>query len=310
MRAAVTHFDGDPLVIDFWLLLYEKYWRGEVHKVYADVCYDPGLVTPDLLEREKKSFKRFKEINVEFIPEVHPPEWSNPRLIKKVKEEMLFLIESDGWLFGKGIVDKYCIPVETNVCDMVCSPYRLFPEAYDELLGYSGFMRNMMFIKTDYLRSVELDFYPRNVEGQDFDCFGYISLQLAKKKPRMLGIPTNFVEDPQANDLRNYPWIHIRQMNSSILGFGNAGSGIFKGFREGNETKIQEVRGEAMANVTMMWMYYKAVAMRYLMIYALRDFSPFAEEYKKTLKKVIDSLGMDWDKVQGIVTLYRTLMNV
>ena len=105
-RCAITHFDGDPICLDFWLLLYEKYWKGEVDTIYADVCYDPTLVTPDLLGRQQKSLERFPEIKVEFIPEVHPPEWSNPRLVKQTTEDNILLIESDGWIFGKGEVDK------------------------------------------------------------------------------------------------------------------------------------------------------------------------------------------------------------
>ncbi len=312
-RCAITHFDGDPFILDFWLLLYKKYWKGEVNTVYTDVCYDPSIVTPDLVERQKTSLARFPEIKAEFIPQVHAPEYSNPILINKATEDDVLLIESDGWIFGRGVVDKYFKEIEENKVDIVAGNYQLLPEVTDVVLGYAGFMRNFFFINGELLWSLDLDLCPRHINdlgGFDVDCFGYISYQLALKKPRVLYIPCNFVQDPQTEDLVTNPWLHIRQMNSSFLGFGNAGNGIFKGFMDGDETKIAQIRNEVTGNPHAIWLYRKVCAMRLLMIYVLCDLSPFAEKYKQTIKKVVFDLGLDWDKVQGLVTYYRTVMKV
>jgi len=313
MRIAITHFDGDPFVLDFWLYLYQRFWRGEVDTVMADVCYDPQLVPDSVIESQKISCGRFPEIEVKWIPNCQVPEQSNVELIKKVKKGFLVLVESDCWIFGKGIIKQYFKYIEEDSHDIVCGNYRLWPENVDNILGYAGFMRNLFFARKKLFEIIDLDFFPRcSPDGLSLDCFGWISYQLARMKPRVLYIPNNFVVDNQnPGEFIQNKWLHIRQMNSSILGFGNCG--IYRGFATGDEKKIAKVKKEVIGSEPAEWQYYKAIAMRLLMLGVLpekKELEEYRKNYLETIKLVMVQLGLDQGKIAKFKAFYRAVMEV
>ncbi len=300
MRACITHFDGDPLVLDFWLMLYRKFWRGEVDTIYAKVCYFPEIITPEIIEQEKKSFSEFPEIKVEWQNHPQVPEISNGELIKKSTEDHLMLLESDGWIFGKGLVDKHFKIVEGDM-DIVAGNYKLLGDVDEINLGYSGFMRNFFFCKTSVLKSIDLDFMPKQIPGKpDLDCFGWICLQLAQKKVKVHYISTNMVDEEPAPAMSiDSQWLHIRHFNSSLLGFGNYGD-IFKGFKEDDRASIEKVRGNTIGSPTAEWMYCKAIAFRFLMMGVMKPKGAFYDEYQHVLFKVISELQLDMGRIYTI----------
>jgi hypothetical protein len=97
--AAVVHFDGDPVVINFWLLIYSKFWRGEVNKIYCN-CYSDSET--DSILREL--FGNYPEIEVIWLSVKQTPEMTNNQLIPKVKEDLVFLTEEDNFILEKGLV--------------------------------------------------------------------------------------------------------------------------------------------------------------------------------------------------------------
>jgi hypothetical protein len=158
-RAVVTHFDGDPFTINAWLVLYEKYWRGECDTVYATIYYNPKVVPAEVINYNKNLLGDFPEINVTIDKNPGPPEKGNQDSLKKVKEDYIGLIESDGLIYAKGVVDQCFRLLENEGQDVVAPHWRLIIDPYmNGDLHSKGFMRCFMFIKKSILDQTDLDF--------------------------------------------------------------------------------------------------------------------------------------------------------
>src|ERR1035437_10279693 len=177
MTAAVVHFDGDPVVINAWLKVYDI-WRGEVDKVYCN-CY----FTPETEIILTELFANYSEITVNYLTNKQLPETTNNQLLPKIEEEFVMLTEEDTFIFEKGFVAS-CFE-QLHTMDIVAPEYAILPPTAWEEYG-RGWMRSMFFIKNSLLNQIEIDFLPRKSEYGDLDCFGYVCLQLAKLKPDVI----------------------------------------------------------------------------------------------------------------------------
>jgi hypothetical protein len=327
MRTAITHFDGDPFVLDFWLKLYDKYWRGEVTKIIADVCYDPETVTEEALIFQKELLAKFPEIEVVWIDKAQVPEISNNNLIPKVADGNILLIESDGFIFGRGIVDACFKKIEEEGFDMVASEYSIIPSELQGAVEARGYMRNFMFIRAKLLHSVAIDFLPQhlnrgikiaglteNLDGEyDTDCFGWVALQIAALKPNVFWVPPNYMsrtEKFSTDRYLNYKWVHIRQFNSSVLGFGSPN---FKRFKNNDKKNIKHLSNVAKDHDEAQWQFIKAVAFRLIMLDTFQyvDKIPdFYLQYAKVITKVIESCKLPMVEIAELKGYYRGMMMV
>lgn len=327
MRTAVTHFDGDPFVTEFWLRLYEKYWRGEVNKIYTDICYNPELVPEPIIEYQRKLFLKYPEITTRWQPSKQIPEISNNQLIPQAEGEVIFLIESDGFIFKKGVVDDCCKKIESGGYDLCSAPFSLIPSGLSEAIQSKGHMRCFMFLNRKLLDQIEIDLMPRklrrgdkikgftdNLDREyDLDCFGWMSLQLTCLKPNTLWTNANLCEPDfwdKSERYENYGWVHVRQMNSSALGYGCK---FFEGFIKKDKKVMKEMKKALQGGPAAEWQYIKACAFRLLMLETFPDKEEiwmYYKEYKNTIFEIMEKFKIDFAKVQEIKGYFKGLMRL
>ena len=327
MRTVITHFDGDPFVAEFWLRLYEKYWRGEVNKIYTDICFDPELVPEPIIEYQKKLFLKYPEITTRWQPSPQVPEISNNQLIPQAEGETIMLTESDGFIFRSGVVDSCFKKIEEGGYDLCSAPFFIIPGGLSEALGTRGHMRCFLFVKKELLNKIEIDLMPRHLargikingltdfldKEYDTDCFGWVSVQLAALKPNTFWTEANLCEPDfwdKSERYRDYGWVHVRQMNSSVLGFGCK---FFKGFAQKEKKIIKEMRMALSGGKPAEWQYVKACAFRLLMLETFSDkeeIGDYYNTYRNVILDVISTLKVDFAKIPAMKGYFKGLMEI
>ena len=330
MNIIITHFDGDPFLLNFWLTLYEKYWRGEADRIYLSLFYNPKVIPAPVIDYDLKRLDAFKEIEVFQQPRWEIPEFSNQLLYSKAKADKVGFVESDGFIFGPGFVkrnfdllDKY---------DIVAPQYDLikYPFVRGDL-GVMGFMRCFFFAKKSLLDKVEMDFMPKDfpvnsklpifeqptTERINLDCFGWVSMQLATLHPKILYIPANVSHSDtieKSNQYEGNQYIHVRQMMSSALGLGGGEYGFWT--NSANEAILEKVFtlfNEHLPDGPAEFIYMKAVAFRLLFYEMLFDKSvlgTFADDYLRVLEMVIDWYAMPKEKIYELKGFFKGIMKI
>jgi len=328
-RAVVTHFDGDPFTINAWLILYDKYWRGECDKVYLTMYYNPDVVPEIVIDYCKRLLADYPEIVADILGEHKPPEVGNQRTLKKVTEDYIGLIESDGYIYGKGMVDQCFRLLENEGQDIVAPPWYLIDEPYfNGDLSSKGFMRCFTFVKKSILDKTDLDFMPRTIPANtkitdkystgkdiDLDCFGWLSWQLLLLTNKITMTPGNVLgPDNILCPYSNFKWVHVRQMSSSAIGMGG---GEFALWAKGNDqeiiNRVLKLFDGDFPEGPAEFTHIKAVAFKLLfydMLVSKQTLGDFANDYRQMLEAVIDYYNLPREKIYEIKGFYKGLFNI
>lgn len=320
----ITHFCGDPYLTLFWTRMYKKYWLGETSSFRALIAFNSEYVNSEIINIQLEALNSIP--NSTIIEQYGPmiPEVSNPLMIKDTTEDVCFLIETDGYVFGSRFVSNMINDVENNQCDVYASKYALI-DYRNAPNGHVGFMRNVFVCKTNILHQTDLNFLPVRVEAgtvtnghtfthsQDFDCFGWMSYQIAtltnniKKIGNVNCLEENEMYRPQPK-YKQFPYMHIRQMNSSNLGFTTP---TFKKLRDADPEEISNLR-IATNNISGKWQWEKACAFRLLFIEVIGVdgvLNSFSKDYKDVIERTIQYLEIDRDKIEFMKNYYKGILN-
>lgn len=328
-RAVVTHFDGDPFTLNAWLTMYEKYWRGECDRVYMTLCYNPDVVPDEVVTFNRNLLNDYKEIEAEILGIHKPPEWGNQRTLKKIKEDYVGLIESDGFIYARGIVDQCFKLMENEGQDIVAPPWYLIDEPYfNGDLGSKGFMRCFTFVKKALLDQTDCDFMPRTIPantritekystGKDvaLDCFGWLSWQLLLLTRKITMTPTNVLgPDNIMAPYSNFKWVHVRQMSSSAIGMGGAEFGLWQKGEDGEIlNRVMRLIDGDFPEGPAEFTHIKAVAFKLLfydMLVSKPTLGNFASDYRQMLEAVIDYYNLPRERIYEIKGFYKGLFNI
>lgn len=330
MRAIITHFDGDPFTLNFWLMLYDKYWRGEVDRIYMTVTHDEVHVHSAIVAYNKKRLAAYPEIHVTYIDHHIYPEQANQLSYKNVTEEQVGFIESDGFVFGKGVVDQ-CFRLLDQGQDIVAPKWELISDPYVKAtFGHQGFMRCFFFSKKSLLDKTDMDFMPRHMNASetmpntslrtsyamDLDCFGWMSLQLAFLEPKITFVPANVVHPASVLDPNrywNFPWLHVRQMSSSALGLGGDEYYLWKDNAPELQKRIMRLFNGDFPNGPAEFTYIKAIAFKLLicdMIGEVPELRDVTKSYLMVLHAVMAVYALPKDRIYEIKGFYRGLFRL
>jgi len=328
-RAIVTHFDGDPFTLNAWLTLYQKYWRGECDKIYMTIYCNPEVVPEVVVNFNKTLIADFPEIKADIVSEKTYPELANQKTLKTVTEDYVGLIESDGFIYGKGVVDQCFRLLENEGQDIVAPPWYLIDEPYfNGDLSSKGFMRCFTFVKKSLLDKTDLDFMPRTIpagtqitekyatqKDVSLDCFGWMSWQLLLLTRKITSTPTNILgPDNILSPYSNFKWVHVRQMSSSALGLGGGEYGLWsKGDDKEILNRVLKLFDEDFPGGPAEFTHIKAVAFKLLfwdMLTSKQTLGDFAQDYRQILEAVIDYYNMPKDKIYEIKGFYKGLFNI
>ncbi len=332
MRSIITHFDGDPFLLNFWLLLYGKYWCGECDKIYVTICHDDIKLSPAIRDFNLRLLAKYPEIQVESIPYSTPPEMGNQFSYKTSSKDdgLVGFIESDGFVFTRGLVDQ-CFRLLEQDQDIVCPHWTLIDEPYVwSEFHHKGFMRCFFFSKRSLLDKIDMDFMPKNMKRGDIlpnsairidhdmpmDCFGWISLQLAMLAPKITFVPANVANPDTIMNAAQYDqwaWCHIRQMSSSALGFGGDEYYLWKDNVPELHKRIMRLFNEGFPGGPAEFTYAKAIAFKLLFYDVMVDkagIEDVAHDYLTVLHAVADIYNIPKGMIYEMKGFYRGLMKV
>lgn len=252
-RAAILPYPGDPFLLNYWLKFFDEVWSEDIDRLY--------IVLNSPIEEPVRAFIRSlcdirpKIRLFEFLSQIdHGPAIDFG--LEQVDEELVMLIEDDGFIFKKGIVDEAFGYLESGLYDIVgskrgsCS-FEILQKAKEVYnLDYEGegdqgcnFWPNFFFSSKELLLRTDRNFGARawkkgeqieslgltvTEELANGDTFVNTSLQLRamvpesriKYLPQYHGHPDDLEHHQRGKYLFDgqAPWTHVGSLSSGISG--------------------------------------------------------------------------------------------
>lgn len=244
-RAAFISAGGDPFILLLSYKLFKERWYDEVDKLY--ICYNTSI------NQELVPFveQRLKDPKVEFIYVPQALSYGLPinKCLEKCSEDLIMLLEDDGYIYQRGVVGKHFKYIEGGEFDVIGSPrFSCALEVADAMkvkynLDYSGegdkgpnFWPNFFFCKRSDLLKTDLDFAPKMFPKGEYvkeldltpetdlhnDTFVWTGIQMRflglrfKEVPQHKASPTE-LEDKQFGinnwKERPYGWLHAGSLS-------------------------------------------------------------------------------------------------
>ena len=250
-RAALVTCGGDPFLALMMLKLFER-WQDEVDKLY--ICFNADL---DINVANYVKSRYDKNEKTEFIYVDHGLGFGIPfnKCLEAGEEELILLLEDDGFIYEKGLVDRMFKKIEGGAVDAIGSPRfsctdgiaKRTKERY--ALDYSGsgdkgpnFWPNFFFVKREDLMKTDLDFAGKgwakgekikelDLTVEDTECgdpFVWMCIQLRAMGLRFLDVGQRHAMPTEIEDIKtkafNYEhgyfgWIHGGSLSSGWNGF-------------------------------------------------------------------------------------------
>lgn len=251
-RAAILPYPGDPFLLTYWLHLFDKVWGQYVDKLYI---YLNSPVEATIIDYIKDLCAKHPKINLQY--ENHQIEHGEAinRTLDIVQEDLIMLVEDDGFIFKPGIVQTCFNYIESGHYDIVggkrgsCG-FELLEQAKKRWgLNYEGlgdqgpnfwpcffFCRKELLLKTDRNFGSRLWKAGEYCEPLEFtvtsdqcgDTFVNTSLQLRNliPKERIICIPQYHGSPDDIEHYYNHQflfdgisqWCHVGSLSSGIGG--------------------------------------------------------------------------------------------
>lgn len=116
-RAAILPYPGDPFLLLYWLHFYDTVWGKEIDKLY--IYLNSPIEQPVVDFIKKLCLER--NINLQYLPHMGDHGPAITRTLDIVEEDLVMLVEDDGFIFKPGIVDFCFSQLESGEYDIVGS---------------------------------------------------------------------------------------------------------------------------------------------------------------------------------------------
>lgn len=326
-RAVLVSSSGDPFLDQFVFKLFKERFYDEVDKFYINVNNHnqiPSQVIGESLSRLAQDPK------VHII--YHPNGIGNgapiTEMVKIIKEDLVMLLENDGFIFESGSVSKCFQQIESDLTDMVGSLRYAHGEIAEAAkvkynLDYSGygdvgpwFWPNFFFCKREDLLKTDMDFGSHRFNEGEYskeldhtfkqvahgDTFVWGCVQLRALGLRSQTVPQHHAGPFEITDKENheqnwhptqswFPWIHGGSLSAGWNGYL---SGQIPDLS--NESAIQE-----METRVAFWTICSDV---------IEGFTDFKKEYKQGIETLIVNGNLDRDRIQKKISIYKELLRV
>jgi hypothetical protein len=250
-KAALLPHPADPFLFHYWLKFFNTVWGHEVDHLYIHINSPMEKPVIDwmmgLVSDNPKITLQYLGYQIEHGQAID-------EMLSRCTEDLVMLIEDDGFIFKSGVVSKYFGFIENNIADLVGSPRgSCSQEIWDAAarrwgLDYSGygdvgpnFWPNFFFIRSGHLKMTDRRFGARSwkqgdtIEALDYvvqdevcpsDTFVNTSLQLRNMDLKIMTIPQYHASpDDLEHHQRAYnlfdgqaPWVHIGSLSSGVHG--------------------------------------------------------------------------------------------
>src|SRR3989304_437118 len=114
-RAALLPYPGDPFLLNYWLMFFDKFWGAEVDRLY--IGFNSPIEETVLNYIKELCSSRPKIIlDIQIQQMDHGP--TIDRLLDLCNEDYIMLIEDDGFIFKRGVVDLAFSKLESGEFDI------------------------------------------------------------------------------------------------------------------------------------------------------------------------------------------------
>lgn len=183
-RAAILPFPGDPFLLRYWLSLFPR-WSDEIDTLYI---YFNSTIEADMVQYVRDLCLKYPKVNLQYNPVQIEHGDAIDRTLDIVSEEIVMLVEDDGFIFSPGIVDHCFRCIEEYGRDIVgskrgsCS-YEILEAAKNKWnLSYEGygdqgpnFWPNFFFCRRSLLLKTDRRFGARAwKQGETIDPLGCV----------------------------------------------------------------------------------------------------------------------------------------
>lgn len=117
-RAVILPYPGDPFLLHYWLKFFDEVWGSEVDKLYV---YLNSPIEKEVVDYIRDLCARNPKINFTYNPQQIEHGDVINRALDIVTEEYVMLVEDDGFIFKKGMVDQCFRWLESGEYDIVGS---------------------------------------------------------------------------------------------------------------------------------------------------------------------------------------------
>lgn len=117
-RAAILPFPGDPYLFRFWISLFDRFWKDEVDTLYV------GFNSPiesSMVEYIRAMCDARSQIRLFYWPQQMEHGEVINRVLDMVREDYVMLVEDDGFIYKKGIVNECFSYLESGEYEIVGS---------------------------------------------------------------------------------------------------------------------------------------------------------------------------------------------
>lgn len=253
-RAAFLPHPADPFLFKYWLKFYNTVWRDEIDKVYIFVN---STMEPQIIEYMRSLVINDPKIHFMTLGYQIEHGAALNEMLSVCTETDIVLMEDDGYVFKKGVIDVMFELLETEGMEVVGSPRGscsqvILDRAKDRWgLNYDGlgdkgcnFWPNFFFTHKSVLMATDRMFGAKGwvkgdyIEPLDYiytgddpiasDTFVYASLQIRNTVPKV-----KIAEIPQyhgsPDDMDHFdnqqwlfdgkaPWIHVGSLSTGTHG--------------------------------------------------------------------------------------------
>lgn len=327
-RAAFLSAGGDPFIALMVIKLFQERWYNEVDKFYINYNNHAG-VPQDVVSEFVSRVVKDPKIHLIYHPNGIGNGTPITEMTKIAKEDSVLLLEDDGFIFEPGAVNKCFQKIESDLTDIVGSPRfscgKEIGEASKEKynLDYSGYgdvgcnwWPNFFFCKREDLLKTDMNFGSITFKPGDYcgelnhtfkeinhgDTFVWACIQLRALGLRSQSVPQHHAGPFEITDKEIgeqnwhptqswFPWIHGGSLSA---GWGGYLTGSIPD--TSNDSAKQEIETR--------------VAFWSICSHIVEGFEEFKKQYKEGIEELTVKGGLDRDRINKKIRVYRELMKI
>lgn len=327
-RAIFVSSCGDPFITLLAHKLFRERWYNEADTFYINFNNHCG-VPQDVVSEFCSKVVQDSKVHLIY----HPRGIGNGRPITEMtlvsREDLVMLLEDDGFIFDSGIVNKCFQSIESDLCDAVGSPRFSCGQEIGEALqkkyklDYTGygdigpnFWPNFFFCKRADLLKTDLDFASKTFQAGEYspeldhtfkevnhgDTFVWSCIQLRAQGVRFHHIPQHKADvyEIESKQKKEMNW-HSSQQPFGWIHGGSLSAG-WGGYLSGQMPDVShDSAKQEMESRVAFWDIASDV---------IDGFEEFKKEYKQGIENLIVGCDLDRNRIKEKISIYRELMKI
>jgi len=326
-RAVFLSSGGDPFIASLVMKLWKERWYDEVDKFY--IVYNNHASVPLDVAQEFVT-KAIADPKVHLI--YHPRGIGNGMPITEMtlvsQEDLVMLLEDDGFIFAPGAVNEAFQRIEKDQCDAVGSPrgscgqevWDAAKEKYN--LDYSGYgdvgpnyWPNFFFCKRKDLLKTDLNFASKAFPEGDYfkeldhifktvnygDTFVWGCIQLRYLGVRFSSIPQYHARPEEIDLAERYEEKWANGENPRWIHGGSLSAG-WGGYLSGHKPDVSELSSKM--EIESRCAFWRIAAE------STTGYDDFKIKYFKGIENLIEMSELSRERIQTKYNLYKKLMQI